>query len=104
LTTRDHFSSVFDLRDSGPTPEEILAGNELRAAVIQAISQLRRKTQTVVLLYELEGFTNAETARRVGLSAAAVKARIFHARRCRRQYLEQKYKGGRGGALVATPR
>lgn len=86
----DYESSAFDLADKGPTPEEITAKNELRAAVIQAISQLRESLRTVVLR-ELQGLTIAETARRLGLSVAAVKARTFHARRCLQRQLGRKY-------------
>lgn len=80
------------LVDKGPSPEQALADNELRAAVTHAISQLRESLRTVVLLRELQGLTSAETARRLGLTVSAVKARMFHARRCLRRYLEQKYK------------
>jgi len=39
---------------------------------------------------ELQGLSNAETARRLGLTVTAVKARTFHARRHLREYLERK--------------
>jgi len=85
-------SSVLDLADKGLTPEQALAENELRAAVIHAISHLRENLRTVVLLRELQGLTSAETARRLGLSVPAVKARTFHARRCLRRHFEREYK------------
>jgi RNA polymerase sigma-70 factor, ECF subfamily len=84
-------SSVLDLADKGLTPEQALSENELRAAVIHAISHLREKLRTVVLLRELQGLTSAETARRLGLTVSAVKARTFHARRYLRKYLEPQY-------------
>ena len=83
----------FELRDNGPGPEEMLAKNELRATVAQAISHLRKSLRTVVFLRELHGLTSAETARRLGLSVAAVKARVFHARRHLRRHLERKMQG-----------
>jgi len=85
-------SSVLNLADKGLTPEQALAENELRAAVIHAISHLRENLRTVVLLRELQGLTSAETARRLGLTVSAVKARTFHARRCLRQHFEREYK------------
>jgi RNA polymerase sigma-70 factor (ECF subfamily) len=85
-------SSVLDLADKGLTPEQALSENELRAAVIHAISHLRENLRTVVLLRELQGLTSAETARRLGLSVPAVKARTFHARRCLRRHFEREYK------------
>lgn len=91
----DEESLSFGLRDGGPGPEEILAKNELRATVTQAISHLRENLRTVVFLRELQGLTSAETARRLGLSVAAVKARVFHARRHLRRHLEGKMQGTR---------
>ncbi len=84
-------SSVLDLADKGLTPEQALAENELRAAVIHAISHLRENLRTVVLLRELGGLTSAETARRLGLTVPAVKARAFHARRFLRKHLDRRF-------------
>jgi len=84
-------SSVLDLADKGLTPEQALAENELRAAVIHAISHLRENLRTVVLLRELGGLTSAETARRLGLTVSAVKARAFHARRFLRKHLDRRF-------------
>jgi RNA polymerase sigma factor (sigma-70 family) len=80
-------SCDLDLADNGPTPEEILARNEQRAAVLHAVSKLRESLRTVVV-HELQGLTIAETARNLGLSVAAVKGRHFHARRHLRRNLE----------------
>src|SRR5262245_30901729 len=84
----DYDSSVRNLVDKGPTPEEALAAKELRAAVTQAISHLRKSLRTVILLRELQGLTSVETAQRLALSPAAVKARVFHARCYLRRHLE----------------
>ena len=85
-------SFVLDLADKALTPEQAFSENELRAAVIHAISNLRENLRTVVLLRELQGLTSAETARRLGLSVSAVKVRAFHARRCLRRHFEREYK------------
>ena len=85
----DNFESdAVDSADKGPTPEEILAENELRTMIFGAISRLRKNLRIVVVLRDLHGLTSAETAQRLGLSLAAVKARNFHARRCLRRQLE----------------
>lgn len=84
--------SALDLPDERPTPEQALVENELRAAVIHAISHLRKNLRIVVLLRELQGLTIAETAQRLGLTVSAVKARSFHARCYLRQHLEREYK------------
>ena len=88
---------VLDLADKALTPEQAFSENELRAAVIHAISNLRENLRTVVLLRELQGLTSAETARRLGLTVSAVKARTFHARRYLRKYLEPQYRAAGGG-------
>ncbi len=103
--------SVLSLADKGPTPEEALATKELRAAVTQAISRLRKSLRIVVTLRELQGLTSVETAQRLGLSVAAVKGRVFHARRYLRRHLEHKFQAARvnfqsekGNKDVVSPR
>jgi len=91
----DYESPAFNLADEGPTPEEALAAKERRDTVMEAISHLRKSLQTVVLLREVRGLTTVETARDLGLSVAAVKARAFHARRHLRQHLERKLQAPR---------
>ena len=89
--------SVLDPADKEPTPEQAFAETERRAAVLQAISYLRESLRTVALLRELQGLTSAETARRLGLTVTAVKARTFRARRHLRNYLEPQYGAAGGG-------
>lgn len=81
--------SSVDLSDHRPTPEQALVQLELRNSVIHAVSKLRHSLRVVVLLRELDGLTTAETARRLGLTVAAVKARTFHARRHLRKHFEE---------------
>jgi RNA polymerase sigma-70 factor, ECF subfamily len=90
---------VSDPADEGPTPEQILSGNERSAAVFDAISRLRESLRIVVLLREIHGYTNAETARRLGLTVSAVKARTFHAKRYLRRHLESIYGARRKNSL-----
>jgi RNA polymerase sigma factor (sigma-70 family) len=91
----DYDPSAFSLADKGLTPEEALAKKELRDAMMEAISHLRKSLRTVVLLGEMRGLTSVETAQHLGLSVAAVKARAFHARRHLRQHLERKLQAPR---------
>ena len=89
----DDFNATppFDLADDGPTPEQAFVKKESRTVVIRAISRLRNNLRTVALLRELQGLSNAETARRLGLTVGAVKARTFRARRYLRKHLEEDY-------------
>jgi DNA-directed RNA polymerase specialized sigma24 family protein len=84
--------SALDSPDERLSPEQLAMRNELQTALLQAISNLREKARSVMLLKELQGLTSAETARRLGLTVSAVKARVFHARRHLKTYLERRYK------------
>ena len=84
--------STVDLSDDGPTPEQAFAQTELRDSVIDAVSKLRHSLRAVVLLREIHGFTSTETARHLGLTVAAVKARTFHARRHLRKHFERTFR------------
>jgi RNA polymerase sigma-70 factor, ECF subfamily len=84
-------SKILDVADSRPTPEQVFAQRELRIAMLRSISTLRPSLRSVVLLSELKGCSNAETARQLGLSVSAVKARLFHARRNLRRHFKRNY-------------
>ncbi len=84
-------TSALDIADERPTPEQALAEYEFRSLVHQAISRLRENLRSVVLLRELQGLTSAETARCLGLTVSAVKARTFHARRHLQRHLKQNW-------------
>ena len=86
-TNEDYEFSAANLVDKGPTPEEILVESELRAVLIEAVAKLRNSLRNAVLA-QLQGLSMAETARHLGLTVSAVKARMFHAKRQLRQHLE----------------
>ena len=90
----DYESSISSLADKAPTPEEMFARNELRAALVQAVSCLRKNLR-IVVLPQLQGLTVRESARHLGLSVAAVNARAFHAKQCLRQELERRLQPAR---------
>jgi len=87
--------------DRAPSPEQTVAENELRDALTQAVLGLRKNLRAVILLREFRGLTSEETARRLGLTLAAVKARIFHAKRCLRRNLERRLVPVRPGCALA---
>jgi RNA polymerase sigma-70 factor (ECF subfamily) len=65
---------------SGKTPEEIYQKQEYREALEQAMQQLSPKTRTTFRLVVLEGWSMRETADKMGVTEATVKARLFRAR------------------------
>ena len=86
----DYASPAVNPVEKALTPEEVLAAKEVGAAVTEAISHLRESLRTVVLLREFQGLTSIETARRIGLTVAAVKSRALRAKRFLRRHLEDK--------------
>src|SRR3984957_486999 len=82
-----------DFADGRPTPEEVLCETERRAALLQAVGQLRENLRIIVLHRDLKGLTSAETAKFLGLTVSTVKARTFRARKFLRKHLERKLMG-----------
>jgi RNA polymerase sigma factor (sigma-70 family) len=66
--------------DSVPNPQEICARTEQKAALRDAIAKLRPTLRNVVDLYDLQECFRHETAEALGISVAAAKGRLFHAR------------------------
>jgi DNA-directed RNA polymerase specialized sigma24 family protein len=63
---------------------------ERRAALLQAVGQLRENLRIIVFHRDLKGLTSAETAKLLGLTVSTVKARTFRARKFLRKHLERK--------------
>ncbi len=76
-----------EVQDSQPTPEQQYANLELQTSLMDSVLQLRPNLRAVVLLREIRDFSTEETANLLGISIAAVKARMFHARNELRQSL-----------------
>ena len=70
-------------------PLDQLLNEELADMINQAIFSLPEKYRLVILLRDLEGFSTAETAQILGLSAVNVKVRLHRAR----LFLREKLKG-----------
>src|SRR5258705_6699144 len=70
-----------DLADASPAPEATYLQKEEARIVSAAIKHLRPGMRRAVELRELGDLSTQETARRMGLSVAAVKGRVFHARK-----------------------
>jgi RNA polymerase sigma-70 factor (ECF subfamily) len=70
----------FEIPDRTPNPEESYRLRERREIVGSAVGRLRPRSRTVVEVHQLGEFSVKETARILGISMAAAKARMFHAR------------------------
>jgi RNA polymerase sigma-70 factor (ECF subfamily) len=69
-----------EIQDDAPDPEETYYRRERRELVNTAISGLRPRVREVVELQQLQEHSVRETAQILGISTAAVKGRMFHAR------------------------
>jgi len=70
----------YEVPDSAPNPEETFRVSERKEVVGTAISGLRPRARRVVEFHQLQEHSIKETAQILGISTAAVKARMFHAR------------------------
>jgi len=83
-------AGAVELSDSVPNPEETYARTEQKAALRDAIAKLRPRLQNVVELHDLREYSLHEIAEALGISVAAAKARLFHARAALRRAAELK--------------
>ena len=73
------------LADWSETPEEELLSNETRRAVRRMIANLPDRYRIVLLLRDMEGLSNEETAEILDDSVASVKSRLHRARMALRE-------------------
>lgn len=73
-------SVVCQLPSDSPNPEESLNEDEEKRILDQAICGLRPRIRQVVELGQLQDLSTRETALALGISTAAAKGRMFHAR------------------------
>ena len=84
---REEPSNALEIPDSSLDPETSCARQEEVQILSQALGNLRPQMRKVIELRDLEELSTEEAARRMGLSAGALKARLFHARRKLREKL-----------------
>ena len=88
-TTEGETGVPLDIPDSGPSPEDSCLQREQERILSAAVSQLTPGMRKAIELRELRELSTGETAQVMGLSVAAVKARVFHGRRKLRQTLKR---------------
>ena len=82
------------IEDWGPSPEQRYAQSEMRDILRGVIDDLQPDFRIVFVLRDVEGLSTEETADAVGISTAAVKARLLRARLKLRQRLDRYFKDG----------
>jgi RNA polymerase sigma-70 factor (ECF subfamily) len=88
-STEDGAALPLDFPDSGPNPEDSCLQREQERILCAAVSELTPGMRKAIELRELRELSTRETAQVMGLSVAAVKARVFHGRRKLRQTLKR---------------
>ena len=84
----DESSSRLDVEDQGLNPEQLYAQKERERILSEAMKELTPGMRRAIELRELGEQSTEETARIMGISVAAVKARVFHGRRKLRERLK----------------
>jgi RNA polymerase sigma-70 factor (ECF subfamily) len=74
--------------NSSPDPEAIYSHREWGRMLSSAMNELPHRTRRAIQLRELDERSTKETARIMGISVGAVKARLFHGRRKLRERLK----------------
>jgi RNA polymerase sigma-70 factor (ECF subfamily) len=77
----------FDIPDSQYTPEQVFEQKRLREKLQEAIDRLPAEYRTVVVMRDLQGLSNEEVSKTLGLSVPAVKSRLHRGRMALREQL-----------------
>jgi RNA polymerase sigma-70 factor, ECF subfamily len=78
-----------EIADAGPDPEACYLEQEGTRILLEAMHKLRPGTRATIELRDLGELSTQETARRMGISVSAVKARVFYGRRKLREILRR---------------
>jgi len=80
-------AASLEMSDSSPDPEASYLRRERVQILSETLGNLRTGVRKTIELRELAELSTEETARRMGVSVAAVKGRLFHARKKLRERL-----------------
>jgi RNA polymerase sigma-70 factor, ECF subfamily len=80
----------FDIRDSGPTPEEICEVKQQFDRTFSAIERLDPKSRTAIGIWSTQECSMKELAHTLDVPVAAVKARLHRARKKLAAYIDHK--------------
>jgi len=95
-------SMPLDVGNSSEDPEEEYARREFQSILQRCLSSLPDLDRAAFVLSEIDGLSNQEIAARLGLSPAAVKSRVFRARRRLQRHLSEKFCRGQQCYWPAT--
>ena len=73
-------------------PEEVLLLKEQKDIIFEGIYLLPEKQRSVILLYDVEGFSQSEVSDILEIPLGSVMSRLFYGRKKLKQYLESALK------------
>src|SRR6266478_139575 len=91
LTEGEETLFALEIPDSGPNPEDSYSQRERQRILFLALNELPHGMRKAIQLRELGERSTEETARIMGISAGAVKTRLFHGRRKLRERLKHYF-------------
>jgi RNA polymerase sigma factor (sigma-70 family) len=80
----------FQFIDGAPNPEDSFGERERTRLLLTALAELRPRVRAAIEICQLQECSVRETARKLGISTAAAKGRLFHARAALRKACLQK--------------
>lgn len=96
--------SADDIASALPSPHDVLESREIGTAIRKAIASLPESERAPVLLYYMGEHSHAAIAEFLGVTANAVKTRLYSARRRLRNYMENIERDLIGNRPSSTPR
>jgi len=84
-------ATSLEIPDSSPDPEAVYLQRERERILSVAMNELPHKTRRAIQLREIDERSTEETARIMGISIGAVKARVFQGRRKLRERLRRYF-------------
>lgn len=76
------------LAGGGPLPDVEVDRLALRQRLATALDKLPQRYRVALVLFDVEGYTQAEIAEILGVAPGTVRSAVFHARRRLRRWLE----------------
>jgi len=84
------------LAGGGPSPDVEVDRLALRQRLAMALDKLPERYRVAVVLFDVEGYSQAEIAEILGVAPGTVRSAVFHARRRLRRWLEDWKEDGTG--------
>lgn len=85
-----------ELAGGGPLPDVEVDRLALRHRLAMALDKLPERYRVAVVLFDVEGYSQAEIAEILGVAPGTVRSAVFHARRRLRRWLENWKEDGTG--------